>query len=428
MNGRSRRQSNRALLFTVAVAVPSLWAPIAWAQAPGQGQTQHQAQGQGQTQPQSQTQGQAQGQTPAQGQTQTPPTPTGQRVVVLAATGSAPQDQRDTVEDAIAHAVQSLGDEALTDRPPAEPGATPPPPPTTANEMRAVAEIQGAEWVVVPRVTPGTAGHYQLLLRVGWAPQTRVEELDADIAVADQAERLEDILRAMLRPAGLGDEAVQLATGGELAQRRQAQEAAQRAREQAAARAAEQARRARQAQAQREAQARERQRRATAARTAEQRWAGRERYGQHGGPWLVSAGVGFGPILVHEAKRSGGVLWDIEARVGRSIGLLPGLELRGGFDAVSGASSGFTLFAGAVYLHSFFADLPLFLGGGVDAGYQQTLTGNREPSGMIRVSGLVDFRVANQIMLEAALPELMILTAHHGVMTLGLSLRVGYRF
>lgn len=341
------------------------------------------------------------------------------RVVILRPAGTegsnASQELIDDIEDALSEAVVDLGHEAVAERPVQ---GEQPPPPETANEMRGIAEVQGAQWVIVPRVTQASETRYTIFFRVGYAPATRVEELEAPVTIARQNDRLRQILEVMLRAEGMGEDALRLQSedgtvpAGDDAERRRLEEEQRRLEEEA----------------RRSYEERERQRREADARRRREAWESRERYGQRGGPWMLQAGVGIWPLIAHDSTRDGGALWAIELRGGRAIEALPGLEIRAGLDIMSGASSGFALYGGAVLLMTFWKDAPVFLGPQMDIGYHQTLTGNRVPSLMMRASGTAVWRIQEHVFVEASVPEILALTGHGGVVGLGFSLRGGYRF
>jgi len=351
-----------------------------------------------------------------------------ERVVLLPPRGEAPQERLDAIEEAIAAAIAAVGHGRVT-----ESGVSlDSEPPSTANEMRAIAEMQNAQYLVVTRVTLQSGG-YVLFLRVGYAPAGRVEELQVEVQDADQAARLRLVMAAILRPDGLGEDAVRLTEGSgtepvsdEEARRRQEEEA-QRAAAEAQRRQEEEARQ------RGEVEARERERLEEARRRRQQEWAERERYGQRA-PWMFSVGLDLRPLIAHREiiidgqDRGGGVLGGFSLRLGHSFGGLPGFELRGAFDIVTGASSGFVLAGGAVYLASPFRNAPVFIGGGIETGLFQFLSGNTVPSFMVRASPVIVWRATDNIYVEGALPELMLLTANGGAASLGLSVRAGLRF
>ena len=348
------------------------------------------------------------------------------RVVLLPPSGTAEVETLDEIEERLAGAIVAVGHEAVTDSAAVGPDA--PPPPETANEMKAVAEMQNAGWVVVPRVTP-LPGQYRLHLRVGQAAGPRVEEIEVIVLQANEEERLRDVLGAMLRPEGLGDDAVRLTEpqDGPTVQPPPDDEEARRREEEERARL-EAEERARQ-----EFEEREAQRRAEEERRAEEAWEARERYGDRG-PWMFNVGLDLRPVIAHQEvivegeDRGGGVLGGVSIRGGRSFEGLRGFELRVAADFTTGASSGFGLAAGAVYLFAPFEDTPVFIGAGVEAGWFQFTTGNSVASFMGRVAPVVVWRATEGLYFEAALPELMLLTANGGVGTLGLSIRGGTRF
>jgi hypothetical protein len=333
------------------------------------------------------------------------------RVVLMSVGGEAPEELRDDVADALQVAIGAAGHASATETG----AATDAPPPTTAAEMRAVADVHQAMYVVYAAVAP-LRGGYALHLRVGYAPETRLEELHVEVAADGQASRLADVLTAMLRPAGVGDDAVRLtevtiadlptaapdpvADPGPSDAEREARE---------------------------EFLRREEEREAQERLAEEQRWENRERYGQRK-PMMLSVGVDLRPILSHPSGRTGGVLGGLSARLGHALSFLPGLEIRGVFDLVTGATSGFALGGGAVFLASLFDETPVFIGGGLELGLFQALSGNRVPAFMIRGGVVAAFRPFENVYFEASLPELQVLTSNEGVITLGVSVRGGFRF
>ena len=128
------------------------------------------------------------------------------RVVLVRPTG-ADETRLDDLEDILAQAIQAAGHSAVTERAGVDPNA---PPPTTGNEMRAVADLQNAAYVVATELHDPTASTYHLRVRVGYAPESRLEAIDVAVPVTAELPRLIDVLRSMLRPEGLGDEALRL--------------------------------------------------------------------------------------------------------------------------------------------------------------------------------------------------------------------------
>ncbi|MEM9075262.1 MAG: hypothetical protein AAGE52_42590, partial [Myxococcota bacterium] len=257
----------------------------------------------------------------------------------------------DRVEDAVADAVRALSHEALTESGGIDMEANELP--ETANDMRAIAELQQADWVVVPIVHDHGERAYYVTLRVGYAPLTRVEELDAEVRRTHEADRLRAILQAMLRPEGVGEDGLALA--GEDAEGRRLEtlgdeEARREAEEQARLEAEEQARLEAEEQARLEAEARAAE---EAAQREAQAFENRDRYGNADGLTHLQAGVSLRPLVA--SGGDGGVLGTFTVRVGRGFEGINGLELRGGFDVFYGTASGFSFFLGGAYLFSPFA-------------------------------------------------------------------------
>ena len=330
------------------------------------------------------------------------------RVVVLRATGDAPTLELERIEDAVVEAVRQLHHEALTESAAGFDMAADALP-ETANEMRAIAELQRAQWVVVPIVHDHGQRAYYLTLRVGYAAQTRVEELDAEVRRAHENRRLEEILRAMLRPEGLGDEALSLA--GEDAEGRQVE-----------AEAEEEARRQAEEEARRQAAEREA---AERARREQEAFEHRDRYGTADGLNLVQLGLALRPLLL--SGGDGGVLGTFALRIGRGFEGLDGFELRGGIDFTFGAAAGLSIFGGAAYLFSPWTT-PLHLGASVELGLFRATTGNRRAAFMGRVSAVLAYNLAGGFYVEASLPELMYLSSGGGALSMGVAGRAGVRF
>lgn len=356
------------------------------------------------------------------------------RVLVLRPAGPASQEALDDFEDAVASAVRSIGHETLSET--SHGGVQAEEAPRSPNEMRAVAELEGAQWVIFAHVTTLRQDVHQVLFRVGYAPEERVEELNATVYRDDRDERLAAIFAALLRAEGLGDDDVRLTTGY-LEQRASRQRGASGSDDGATTDSVgDEVDAEGQAQSAREAfERRERERKANADRDAALAWENRERYGEHGGRWIVLGGLDLRPIIAHPARggagadTAGGVLAAVSGRVGYAMPeWIRGLELRGGLDLVTGASSGLGLGAGAAYLHSFFDDLPVFIGGSAEIGMYAPFTGGRTPFFMVRLSPTGAWRPTENFWLEASLPEFMALIGDGGAATLGLTVRAGFRF
>ncbi len=355
------------------------------------------------------------------------------RVVVLppttsGGTGGASQEELDRIEERVAEAVRTLSHEAVT-----EAGATEVrgAPPETANEMRAVAELQNATWSIVPVVHDHHARGYYLTLRVGYAPSTRVEELDAEVRLSREDDRLVELLQAMLRPEGLSDDGVALAgedRTARLAEGIAERDAEEQARLDEAARlereAAEEAEREREAREAREAAERE-----AAEREANEAHAfeTRDRYGVADGRMMLQVGGGVRGLVKTGAGGTGGALGSLALRVGRGFESLPGFELRAGVEYDFGSASAIALFAGGVYLASPFT-FPLHLGASIEVGFFQSVSGNRVPNFMARVSAIAAYNVTNKFYAELSVGELQYLSANGGALALGAEIRLGTRF
>lgn len=347
------------------------------------------------------------------------------RAVVLRPAGELSVEDLDDLQEKLVMAVHSADLEALTDTALNGDEAELP---STANEMRAVADMQSAQYVITARATPQPQG-YHLIVRVGYAgeAESRVEELLAEVRSSREQQRLNEIMQAMLRPEGLGDAAGRLAGDdtsareAEDAAAREAAEAAERDAAEAAAREA--AEREAEEQARRDLAERERQRREEAEANA---WTNRERYGVPPAT-MVLAGIAVRPLISHESRGSGGVLGAVDVNVGRSFRLLPGFQLRAGMEVGFGAASGFGMHAGAVYLLSFFTDVPIHIGAGADVGFFRTTTGNQATSFVLRAGPVVAWHMHGAYFLEAQ-PEFMFLMGEASAATFGVSARIGRRF
>lgn len=349
------------------------------------------------------------------------------RVVVLPAAGDVPEEARDDIEDAVATAVQALSHEALTEGARGEAGAMP----QTANEMRAIAELQNAQWTIVAVIHDYTDEAYWTTLRVGYAPEGRVEELDAEVRRSNEPFRLRTLLQALIRPEGLGEDGFSLA--GEDVAARAAEANALSADEEAARLAAEEAARlaaeeeARLAEEEANRLAAEAAAEAEAEANAEHAFENRDRYGVADGLTLVEVGFGFRPLLSTGNGGNGGSLGSIELKLGRGFTGLTGFEVRGGLDFIFGAASAITLHAGAAYLLSPFT-APLHIGGTVEVGLFQAISGDRGPGFLVRASALVTYNLTGGLYVEGSLPEFMYITNGGGAISLGVSARLGLRF
>ncbi|MBX3269774.1 MAG: hypothetical protein KF729_05915 [Sandaracinaceae bacterium] len=357
-----------------------------------------------------------------------------QPVALLPLGGSAAQERLEAVEQRIADQLRAQG---LRLAPPAASARVDHPP--TSAQLEAIAEQARATYVVTGEVE-AMRGQYRLHLHVYYRPGARLEELLVVVLESDESARLADILRSMVRPDGLGDDALRL-TGDEdpdARARREAEEAARREADEAARREAEEAARLEaEAAARREAEEAARRAEDEAARAAEEAarrereaWAGRAPYGGDG-DWMLQLGVGgryFGTLGVLPASaQGGGGLFDAALRLGRSFREVEGFELRGGLELTTGAFSGMAIHVGAAWLGSPIVE-PVFIGAAAELGVLFTFTGARDAGFSARVSAVIAWRPVEHFYLEASLPELGYVSPGAGALTIGASVRAGYRF
>ncbi|MCS6799351.1 MAG: hypothetical protein NZ898_12645 [Myxococcota bacterium] len=340
------------------------------------------------------------------------------RVVLLPPRGDVGDHALGEIEEALAQAVRDAGHLPLTELGVGDPASTPPP--VTANELRAIAEMQNAAYVLYVEARTAEGGE-RMAFRAGYAPLTRMEEIELYVPRGDRARRLREVVAALLRPQGLGEEAARLMSEDERARAEQArlEEERRRAEERERAEREERARREAEERARREREERE-------ARAAEEarRWEERERYGDRGA-WMVGGGLDLRAILSAPRGRGGSALGGVSGRVGRRIAR--GWELRGVVDLVTGASSAIAFGVGGVFFYSPLADHPLFVGGSAEAGLHFATTGNRVASFLLRIAPVVGYRLGG-VYFEVAAAEIGWLSANDGVTTLGLSARAAVRF
>jgi len=344
------------------------------------------------------------------------------RVVILSTQGDAPPEVIDHIEDAVAQAVLDAGHEAV-----GEAWATTADAqeiPTDPNEMRAVAEIQGAEWLLIPTVLATAEGAYTLRLRAGYAPETRVEQIEVEVRASRERARLMEVVAALLRPTGLGEDAQRLSGDDARAREAEAAAAAVQAGEDVPDEGAPEApvegeegeAEARAAFADREQERAEAEERA--------RWEGRERYGDP--PWVVLGGLGVRPLVAHGSGQ-GGAIGVIDAELGWAVSGVTGLEIRGGLELDFGAINALAVTAGAVYLASPFADAPVHLGAGLSIGLVGAWSGAKGAGFQISAAAMASWRFAGKWYLEGSLPEITYLTNGGGGLGIGLSARIGVR-
>jgi hypothetical protein len=369
------------------------------------------------------------------------------RVVLYPVTGEMDQDQLDEIEDALAAALVRIGHTRAS-----TPGGLRASRPTTAAQMEGAATSAGARYVVLPDVAP-MPGQYRLHLVVGF--EGRVEELLVNVVRAEEAGRLDDVLRSMLRPAGLGEDALRLSgieTDEERA-RREAAEAARRA-EEATAQRAEEARRAEQERRRAEEEAqRAAEEEAARARSAEEEaqraeaerrqreqeaWDRRAVLGSDG-PWAVMAGVlggGLAPVGTSGPQPTMGMVRPpagvigigmVQARVAHALSGTGGLELRGGLDILFGGTTGLSLVVGASYQVTPLT-APLHVGAVVELGVHVLFTGPQDAGFVGRISAIASYAPIEHLTIEVSLPELGYLSNGPGAVMFGGSARIGYRF
>lgn len=356
------------------------------------------------------------------------------RVVVYALTGTGSEERLDHIEEALHTALTGLGHTTAVPS-----GSTRP---TTASEMDGVAVASSADYVLIPYFEFTGSGQYRLHLSVGH--EGRVEEIVVDVLLAEEAARLRDVLASMLRPEGLGDDALRLAgvesdeerARREAAEAAAAEEDARRAAEEAARLAEEEAARAAEEEAARLAAEEEARRAAeeaarleaeAAARTEAERWNARPTYGSDGA-WMLQLGVegsGFASFRPNGAGRSGGGLGVVQARLERLV--VEGFVIRGGLDLFFGDTTGLDIQLGAGYQFSPFVE-PIYFGFMAEGGVSFLFTGPRDVGFLFRVSATAGWRPTDHLYLELALPEIGVMTNGTGALIMGASVRVGYRF
>lgn len=375
------------------------------------------------------------------------------RVVFYSITGRADDARLRELEQRMAGVLREQGHTLV---PPPTSGH-----PTRSAEMEAVASAVNATYVLTAEMEP-LRGQYLLHVHVYYRPAGRLEDLVATVMVAEERTRLVDILRSMVRREGLGEDALRL-TGeaapspgvsdaeraraeAEERARAEAEAARREAEEEAARREAEERARAEAARREAEERARaEAEERARREAEQAQAWAERRPYGADG-RWMIQllAGGGYASRLggLPGAVQGDGGLLDVGVRVGRAFEGLDGFELRGGVDVLTGSFAGpvlgdgsapsvgytgFALRVGAAWLGSFFVE-PVFIGVGGEVGVLFTLTGARDVGFTGRIGALFAWRPTERVSIEASLPELGVITPGSGALTLGASVRAGYRF
>lgn len=370
-----------------------------------------------------------------------PSVATADSVALLSFGGRADPDRRSEIEHLVADRLREQGHRLVT---PSQARVDHPP---TMAQLEEVGVASNASYVVTAEIEP-LRGQYRLNIHVYYRPGGRLEDLVVIVLEADEQARLDDVLRSMVRADGLGDDALRL-TGeqespeeraqreAEERERREAEEAAAREAEEQARREAEEAARLEAERAAREVAEALRLEAEEQARQAEEERRRRQEafdrrvpYGADA-PWMAQLVVGgryagnLGPLP--DGAQGGGGLFDIGLRLGRTFEGLGGFELRGGADFTTGAYSAVGIHLGAAWLGSFFL-APVFIGLGGEIGVIFAITGSRDVGFGGRISALLAWRPTDRFYLEASLPELGYVSPGTGALTIGASLRAGFRF
>lgn len=363
-------------------------------------------------------------------------------VAVMPFEGRASQERLEAIEQIATEILREQGHRVVP------PGATSIEHPPTSDQMEAVAAETDANYVVAAEVEPLRA-QYRLHVHVYYRPAGRTEDLVATVLEAEEQERLSDILGSMVRRQGLGEDALRLTgepgatdttdtTDADAAEQARLEEEERRRREEEEARQREEEERLREeaaeaARQEAEAQAR---REAEEQRTAQEAWDSRVQYGSDA-PWMAqlvlggryAIGLGQLPVMPSDgpAPQTGGGLFDVGLRIGRTFEGIDGFEVRGGADFLTGAFTAIGLHVGAAWLGSFFVE-PVYIGLGGEVGVIFTLTGAQDVGFSGRVSALFAWRPTDRFYLEASLPEIGVVSPGSGAVTIGGSLRGGFRF
>lgn len=356
-------------------------------------------------------------------------------VALLPVTGPIDSDRLEAIEQRVATILREQGHRL------APPTASTVDRPPSSARMEEIATGSNAMYVVAAEVEGAMRGQYRLAIHVYYRAAGRMEELVAVVVEAEERERLSDILSAMVRRGGLGDDALRLTGEPEdpdARAQREAEEQARRDAEAAAqreaderAQAEEEARRREEAEADAAREAEEQARRDAEERErAEQAFANRAQYGTDG-DWMLQLQVGGGYALPLSAlpgdRQGGGGMFDLGARVGRTFEGVDGFEVRAGLDFHTGAFTAVGIHAGAAWLGSLFVE-PVYIGLGGEVGVVFTTTGSRDAGFSGRIMALFAWRPIEHLYLEVAIPELGVITPGAGAVTIGASARLGYRF
>ncbi len=314
-----------------------------------------------------------------------------------------PQVRLDDVDEAMAAAVTDAGHESVTEAWAIE--ATSEHPPQDANEMRAVAEMQGARWLVLPTLLDDAEGAYTLKLRVGFVDETRAEEVTVEVRASRERARLMEVLMALLRPEGLGDQRAILEGHDERARHAEAEAAPLADEVEPEPEAGPEAEAEPEPESEPQAESR--------------------RYGEP--RRVLFAAFGVRPIVARDQGQGRGI-GLVEFEFGHTFESAAGLELRAGLELNYGAIGGLGVTIGALYLKQPIEGLDLFLGGRVDIGLIGSWSGAGGAGFQVTGAFVASWNFAGDWYLEGTLPELGYTTLGQGGWTLGFTAGLGLRF
>lgn len=312
------------------------------------------------------------------------------RVVVLRTSGDGDLERLHLIEEHIAEAVSDAGHSPITEQGTSDPNA---PHPDTANELHAVADVHQSNYVLASSALL-LEDAYRLHLVIGYAPETRREEIDVLVWNRDERARLTEVLRAALRPEGIGARrgALEIDPPAPVEASDSDPEVNEPVPE-------------------------------TPAAAGE---APQDAIRPPRSPWTLSAGVDARPLFHFPDPRDGGTLVAFSLRLGHHLQGVEGLELRGVLEGHGGAAGGLLVGAGAAFWFLEFSDLNLRVAAAGEIGFHQAVTGDQAASFMARIAPLVAWDVTDSLFLEASALEVQVLTANN-VWSLGFGLRAGMR-
>lgn len=263
--------------------------------------------------------------------------------------------------------------------------------PTTSAERDALAGRYQAQWIVEGYVGRSDDKRYRLRLQASYTPADRIEEIEVDVERKQESARLKEVLAAMLRPEGLGDEALRLSQESTKSKEGKAEERAE-GQKDAAPDASERALSA-----------------------------------HH---WITAIrGSGHG-ILTRDTQNNG------ESALGGSClqlqyapPPLPRLRLGLSFGFFGGATTALGYSANVAYLIGELGSSSRWHWGvTADLGVFQGLSGSRNVAFMARTGPLLVWSPNDRFEIQIVPPELLVLSSGGGVLALGGSLGLGWRF